>query len=148
MTRILFQQCCAQYLNIPYLWGGDDPMQGFDCSGLVQELLAMIGLDPIGDQTAQVLHDHFRGKSLEGVLDTGALVFFGQTRKHITHVGLMLDDQTMIEAGGGGSKTTDLTGAVKQNAYIRIRPYNKRNDLVAVLLPQGLPWTGGPLRTP
>lgn len=140
MTRAIFQQACVAFLNIPYLWGGDDPMQGFDCSGLAQELMAMLGLDPVGDQTAQTLHDHFKVRSRGSHRDAGSLVFYGSSVTKITHVGVMLDDTTMIEAGGGGSKTLDVTGAIRQNAYIRLRPYNARKDVVAVISPKGLPW--------
>lgn len=140
MNRSIFQQACLQHLKLPYIWGGDDPIKGFDCSGLVQELLAMIGLDPAGDQTAQGLHDHFKSRSKEGPRDTGSLIFFGASVSKITHVGIMLDSETMIEAGGGGSKTTDAQSAAAQNAYVRLRPYNRRSDIVAVLNPKGLPW--------
>lgn len=99
-----------------------------------------MGLDPAGDQTAQALYDHFKSRSKEGPKDAGTLVFFGKTDKSITHVGIMLDDQTMIEAGGGGSKTTDANAAASQNAFVRLRPYNRRGDIVAVITPQGLPW--------
>jgi hypothetical protein len=40
-----FINACLQFLNLPYIWGGDD-FKGYDCSGLVQELYAMIGIDP------------------------------------------------------------------------------------------------------
>ena len=127
-------------LNLPYIWGGDDGIKGFDCSGLAQELLAMLGLDPAGDQTAQVLHDWFKSRSKEGPRDACTLVFYGKSVSSITHVAIMLDDQSMIEAGGGGSKTIDSNSAAAQNAYVRIRPFNRRTDIVAVLTPKGLPW--------
>ncbi len=34
-----------QYLGIPYLWGGTEADTGFDCSGLVQQAYADIGVD-------------------------------------------------------------------------------------------------------
>lgn len=140
VNKDLFVQACLHFLKLPYKWGGDDTIKGFDCSGLVQELLAMIGLDPAGDQTAQALYDHFKDKSNEGRRGVGTLVFFGKSVSRITHIGLMLDEHTMIEAGGGGSKTTSLEAAAQANAYVRLRPFNRRSDLVAVLNPKGLPW--------
>lgn len=134
-----FVQACFQYLNIPYIWGGDDPIIGYDCSGLAQELYAMIGIDPPGDQTAQALYNHFRNTSqLKG--DVGSLVFYGKSKTSITHVGVMISLSQMIEAGGGGSKTKSSSDAARQNAYIRIRPINRRTDIVAVLQPSVLPW--------
>lgn len=140
MKELTFQAACLRFLILPYIWGGDDPILGFDCSGLVQELLAMIGLDPPGDQTAQSLYDHFKSRSTEGPRACGTLVFFGSSISKITHVGLMLDDVSMIEAAGGGSKTTSMAQAATQNAYIRVRPYSNRKDLIAIVNPRGLPW--------
>jgi cell wall-associated NlpC family hydrolase len=140
MTREIFQAACIAFINIPYRWGGDDPIHGFDCSGLAQELMDMLGLDPIGDQTAQGLYEHFKAKSSGKAKTTGTLCFYGKNDKSITHVGVMLDSTTMIEAGGGGSTTTTHDAAAIQNAYIRLRPFNKRRDLIAVITPDGLPW--------
>jgi hypothetical protein len=53
---------------------------------------------------------------------------------------IMLDETLCIEAGGGGSKTNSAEDAALQNAYIRVRPHDKRKDLVAILSPNGLPW--------
>lgn len=141
MNRSMFQQASLAFLNLPYIWGGDDPIIGYDCSGLAQELFAMVGLDPKGDQTAQGLFDHFKAQSGEGPRDTGTLLFFGHNSSSITHVAIMLDSETLIEAGGGGSKTHTAEDAAKQNAFIRLRPFGHRADLVAIVNPKGLPWT-------
>lgn len=140
MTKELFKQACIRYTAIPYRWGGDDPILGFDCSGLVQELLAMIGMDPAGDQNAQALYEHFKTRSAGISIDTGTLLFFGKTLSNITHVGMALDPITMIEAGGGGSKTISEAAAAEQNAWIRLRPIKKRLDLIGHLNPMGFPW--------
>jgi cell wall-associated NlpC family hydrolase len=140
MTREIFIQACLQFVKLPYKWGGDDPIKGFDCSGLVQELLAMVGIDPDGDQTAQGLYEYFKDRSKEGPRDTGSLVFFGKSLTQITHIGMIIEGQMMIEAGGGGSKTNSLEDASAQNAYVRIRPFNRRRDILGVLMPKALPW--------
>ena len=41
----------------------------------------------------------------------------------------------MIEAGGGGSKTTTKEVAVSQNARVRMRAVANRRDLVAICDP-------------
>ena len=38
-----FMMALARMEGTPYLWGGDDPMSGFDCSGMVVELLKVSG---------------------------------------------------------------------------------------------------------
>ncbi len=141
MTKQLFQQACLQYLNLPYIWGGDDPIKGFDCSGLVQELLKMLGIAPPGDMSAQGIHDYFSTRCLTAEpADVGALIFYGKSIKEITHVSMMIDSFTIIEAGGGSSKTIDSDSAAKQNAYIRVRPADHRKDMVGILMPVDLPW--------
>jgi len=129
ILMMYFQSC----LNLPYRWGGNNPVDGFDCSGFIQEALAVIGKDPVGDQTSHGLYEIFK---LDGVIKKnasfGALLFFGNEYK-IKHVAIALNETTMIEAGGGGSRVTDLENAIKYNAFVRVRPIARRSDLVAVI---------------
>ncbi len=114
-------------VGLPYIWGGDDPIIGFDCSGLVQELLAAVGAAPLMDHTADAL---FRLNWPKCEPKLGAVAFYGSSSK-VSHVALCLDEETIIEAGGGGSKTLTPQDAARQNAYIRLRPLKRRNDLVS-----------------
>lgn len=122
------------FLHLPYIWGGDSPFKGFDCSGLVQEILSGVGLDPTGDQTAQGLFQAFKASSRLDP-DPGCLVFFGADPTKITHIGFCVAPGVMIEAGGGGSKTTTKEVAVSQNARVRMRAVANRRDLVAICDP-------------
>lgn len=124
----------------PYRWGGDDPVNGFDCSGLVIELLQAAGMWPKGkDATAQGLCDAFPNVIVEPRL--GTLAFFGKTKEAITHVSFCLNATSMLEAGGGGSATKTLADAAAQNAFVRVRPLSWRADLVALKHPS-YPWKG------
>lgn len=124
-------------LGRPYIWGGDDPVRGFDCSGLVQEILASGGFDPRSDQTAQGLYDILsRDHKLltkKEDIQTCSLVFFGKSSSEISHVGFAVNKWQMVEAGGGGSRTLTEDDAIKQNAYVRIRPISARFDFVAAI---------------
>lgn len=123
-------------LNMPYKWGGDDPIDGYDCSGLVQDLLASVGLDPPGDQTAQSLFDHFsKANARWNVHGCGSLAFYGKDASRINHVAMMISNYQIIEAGGGGSGTRTHADAAEQNAFVRVRLLNHRKDLVALLRP-------------
>jgi cell wall-associated NlpC family hydrolase len=129
------REYAMSFNGLPYIWGGDDPVVGMDCSGLVQEILASVGMDPPGDQTAQGLFDHFQKTALWNKYGLGALAFYGESVSKITHVAFMLDQYRIIEAGGGGSKSTSPAAASAQNAFVRIRLIKRRPDLVAVLKP-------------
>lgn len=123
------------------MWGGDSPLKGFDCSGLVLECFKSIGLVAHKDDySAQGLHNFFLIRGMTGGVKEGALCFYGENSQAITHVGLMLNDWQIIEAGGGTSHTTSKEAAMEQGAWIRIRPYNYRKDLVAIIQPNYPRW--------
>jgi cell wall-associated NlpC family hydrolase len=123
------------FIGGPYKYGGDDPMAGFDCSGFVQELLLSVGWGPPTDHSAQDLFHFLSGKNWSEKLQRGAIVFFGKNREKIGHVAIALNDEMMLEAGGGDATTTTLPEAIKRNAFIRIRPIKHRKDLIAYLYP-------------
>lgn len=105
-----------------YKWGGDDP-SGFDCSGLCIEILKSTGhLPRKGDWTAQSLFNEFRDNTVFNAT-TGCLVFWGWPK--ITHVEFCIDGELTIGASGGGSKTITEADAIKQNAYVKVRPIRK-----------------------
>ena len=120
------------FIGKPYIWGGDDPVKGFDCSGFVIECLKSAGVLPRkGDWTAQGLYNSFYKNHWQGKeVTTGCLVFWGASTSKITHVELCLDDAFSIGASGGGSKTLTEIDAIKQNAYIKIRPFRTRKGIV------------------
>ena len=115
------------FLNIPYRWGGDDPLDGVDCSGLVLEGLKAVGIVPRElDTTADgLLNVTF--KSATRVTDPhqlrpGMLVFWGVPIRHVEIVWQVFPDRVLtIGASGGGSATVDRAAAVQQNAYVKIR---------------------------
>lgn len=132
---LILKDYALSFVGTPYSWGGSNPMGGFDCSGFVQELLASVGMDPPGDQSAQALYDYFEKNSTWNTRALGSLAFFGQSSTSVTHVAMMLDQYRIIEAGGGGSKVLSIDDAKAHNSYIRVRLLNYRKDLVAVMKP-------------
>lgn len=127
-------------LGLPYKWGGDDPIRGFDCSGLVIELLQSSGVLPHGfDATADNLWKRPDFVAQEGAR-FGHLVYFGKDKA--THVAFCLNEKLMLEAGGGGSKTNTAEDAASQNAYIRVRPVAIRKDILGYNRPP-YPWKEG-----
>jgi cell wall-associated NlpC family hydrolase len=116
----LMMKIAWSYLGTFYRWGGDDP-SGFDCSGFVIEVLKSVGLLPEGfDGTAQTLHDMFYPLTFPQI---GCLAFRKNASGKIVHVGIVLDPSWLvIHASGGGSNTLTLEDAIKQNAFIKVRP--------------------------
>lgn len=125
------------FVGLPYIWGGNNPLLGFDCSGLVQEILASVNMDPKGRDTAQGLYDHFSKNSIFALQTPtpGALVFYGKSLTEISHVAFMLDSNRIIEAGSGNHTTLTREVATAQNAFVRVRHYTYRGDLVAIVMP-------------
>lgn len=142
MNREQWRALCERELGKPYLWGAEGP-EAYDCSGFVQFALQPLGLDPNGDQTAAGLYRFFdSGRSTEvtvGQSRLGDLVFFGSDES-ISHIALAWGEEMMLEAGGGGRKTTSVAIARQQGAEVRIRPIARRSDLVGILRPNALQW--------
>lgn len=135
MDRLaLAREIAMSLLWRPYLWGGDNPIEydgddedivtGFDCSGLIIEILKSVGKLPRrGDWRARDLQQMFPRVQVPML---GCLVFYGDPA---THVEFCLDEAHAIGASGGGSATTDLRAAVEADAYVMIRPARSRAGL-------------------
>jgi hypothetical protein len=121
----------VRFLGTPYIWGGNDPMRGFDCSGFVIEILKSVGVLPrAGDWTADGLLGRFQAHRTTSLLDLvpGMLVFWARPDGGMRHVEMVYAippecvTPLTIGASGGGSSTLSLGDAVAQDAYIKIRP--------------------------
>jgi hypothetical protein len=73
-------------IGTPYLWGGETPGVGFDCSGLVQAAYAVAGMSL--PRVAQDQYNTTPKLAPGAVLTPGDLVFFGGSADSIDHVGL------------------------------------------------------------
>jgi hypothetical protein len=87
----------------PYLWGGESPKTGFDCSGLVQWSYAKAGI-----RIPRVTDQQFVAPGAIKVgrknLLPGDLVFFRDSTGYIHHVGMSLGGDRFIEAPRTGLK--------------------------------------------
>lgn len=93
--RIL--ETAKQYLNAPYLWGGKSVL-GIDCSGLVQVVYSIGGYMLPRDASQQVV----QGELVDFLSESmpGDLAFFGSEEGDITHVGILIDNASIIHASG------------------------------------------------
>jgi cell wall-associated NlpC family hydrolase len=106
-----------------YLYGGTDPMQGFDCSGLVYYAYGQAGYRV--PRSSQELFRAARKISVEEA-DPGDLMFF-QDQAKLSHVGIYLGDGLFVHAPATG----------KNVAVSSLESHYYREHLVAVgrLLP-------------
>lgn len=126
------------FIGQPYRWGGDDPIHGFDCSGLVIEILTAVGILPHRyDATASQLLATLTALgavTLESV-KPGAVVFFRNTAGDLIHVELGIEAGLMLGASGGGSSTDDIEDAAAKNAFVKIRPAGYRLEQTTIVDP-------------
>jgi len=128
-TKAVWYLCRFLGQPIPYKYGGDDAIEGFDCSGLMMEVLQGVGYYPHkADKTAHGLYLEFKDKKPPNqILYAGCLVFWfkeGRAR----HVAMAIDDYHIVGAAGGGEETTTPELAAKHDAWIYMRPVGYRGD--------------------
>lgn len=87
-------QAAHKFINAPYVWGGRS-MAGIDCSGFMQIVYRMGNILLPRDASQQI---HI-GTTVEwGQHKAGDMAFFTNEAGEIGHVGLLLDDSTIIHA--------------------------------------------------
>jgi cell wall-associated NlpC family hydrolase len=115
-----------KYLGIPYVWGGENPDVGLDCSGLVKVVFAKFGIQLYhytGEQVKVGIAVEYSG------LQSGDLVFFGSP---IHHVGIYLGEGYYIHA----PKRNDV---VKISKLADRHDYNCSRRIISILPAPSLP---------
>lgn len=129
-----------RFIGKRYYWGegpgrGDDPIYGFDCSGLVSEVLRGVGLFSSAQrENARGILSIYGGRMIKDPVP-GALAFFGSIINAPTHIAICKDSKFLIEAGGGNASTLTDEAAAIRNAFVRMRPINYRGDLLRLVDP-------------
>ncbi len=92
-------------VGTPYVWGGETPGVGFDCSGLTQAAYKAAGI-----AIPRVAQDQYDAEPLQ----PGDLVFFGTSDSAVDHVGLYVGTE------GGQAVMVD---APYTGADVRVEPF-------------------------
>jgi cell wall-associated NlpC family hydrolase len=118
----------------PYIWGGDDAVAGFDCSGFVIEILQSVGILPAGDWTAAGLWERFTTSRVSEAT-AGCLVFWRTGSGRIRHIEFCIGDGLSLGASGGGSRTQTRQDAIRHNAFVKVRPIEGRGTVAGFVDP-------------
>lgn len=92
-----------KYMGTPYLWGGETPGSGFDCSGFTSYVMAQNGITIPRTAATQFAS----GTQVERAnLKLGDLVFFTTYTSGASHVGIYLGDGNFIHSSSAAGKVT------------------------------------------
>lgn len=84
-----------RFVGIPYRWGGENVVDGMDCSGFVRAVYNLCGLS-----IPRTSRDQFKAGEpvLKDDLREGDLVFFGSSEETISHVGIYVGNRKFVHA--------------------------------------------------
>lgn len=108
-------------LGKPYVWGGETPEEGFDCSGLI-----FYAFNPLLaarlPRTANEMYHYRQARDVaDNDLRRGDLIFFGiHSRDKADHVGVYLGNNRFIESPRTGEqiRISDLSDAFWQARFL------------------------------
>lgn len=109
-------------IGTPYVWGGNTPAQGLDCSGLLYYIQKKVGSE-VEDMTASGYSTI--GKKIDiGQKKPGDFLFFGRP---VTHCAIYVGNGYMIESRGGRKNTASNPGIGVVKSLV-----SRRSDLSCV----------------
>jgi cell wall-associated NlpC family hydrolase len=111
-----------RFVGIPYRWGGDNVVDGMDCSGFVRAVYNLCGLSIPRTSSEQFKAGDLVAKS---DLKDGDLVFFGSSSDNINHVGIYVGDGKFVHAPRRGEeiRVTAVNESYFEKRFIGARRY-------------------------
>lgn len=129
-TRETFISAIKSQAGRPYIWGGQAPATGFDCSGLIVWAMREAGRKTDDLSAAGLYDEYHRNKVLPAAIRPGCLAFYGNT-EDIAHVMVVIDvwpvkykglpAYVVCGARGGDSGTKSIDIAAAEAAFVDVR---------------------------
>ena len=115
-------ETAGKYIGVPYSWGGENSVTGFDCSGLTSSVYRESGIMLPRTSREQYKAGIF---VLKKDLQKGDLVFFKTRGKAISHVGIFTGNSRFIHAPRKGKtvRSQSLNSSYYQKHYAGARTY-------------------------
>lgn len=105
-------------IGTPYRYGGEDPADGFDCSGLVHYTHGAVGIS-----VPRVSRDQYRHarKIPLTAAEPGDIIFFSDAVK-LSHIAIYIGDGRFVHAPSSGGTVTEgrLSGAYYQKHLVGV----------------------------
>lgn len=118
----IIAQTAERFVGIPYKWGGNNVADGLDCSGFTKAVYNLCGINI--PRTAQEQYNAGGGIAKDD-LDEGDLIFFGESKNKITHVGIYVGGGKMVHAPKRGEeiKTAKISEGYFSSRFVGARRY-------------------------
>lgn len=111
-----------RFVGIPYRWGGNNVVDGMDCSGFVRAVYNLCGLS-----IPRTSRDQFKaGDSvIKEDLKDGDLIFFGSSADKINHVGIYVGGGKFVHAPRQGEeiRITAVNDSYFEKRFVGARRY-------------------------
>ncbi|HEY4743399.1 MAG TPA: C40 family peptidase, partial [Desulfuromonadaceae bacterium] len=111
-----------RFVGIPYRWGGDNVVDGMDCSGFVRAVYNLCGVS-----IPRTSRDQFKAGDpvTRDDLRDGDLVFFGASDDKINHVGIYVGSGRFVHAPRRGEeiKVSTVDDAYFEKRFVGARRY-------------------------
>lgn len=122
MTANELVENAKELLGVKYVWGGNTPQSGIDCSGLLYYIQKKAGSE-VGDMTASG-YSKLGTKIPIGQQKVGDFLFFGYP---VNHCAIFIGNGYMIESRGDKKNTADNPGVGVVKSLV-----TRRSDLTCI----------------